>query len=98
MNTRNESFKAINSSGIRYTQKQVAEHYLLESKEPVTSRSLAKILGFERTSITRIIKDLETEGKLHCVYVDRCPDTGHKVNFYHLKSKMKAIDIQSPNV
>lgn len=80
--TRSESNSIQISSGKRGTEKGRGLIEMFSYGKPVTSRMLMKILNTERSNCTRILKDLENEGKIKVVKSAKCETTGQRVNYY----------------
>lgn len=75
------SFKQLNESGQRETEKKRVFDLLLQS-EPLTSRQVARMLKVERTNITRTIRDLMDTALIGVKSIAKCETTGKKVQYY----------------
>jgi len=78
-----ESFTALNKSGKRLREKQIVIEAIRQN-QPVTSRSLSKITGIERTNITRTLYDLvhDSPAIIKEAFIGYCPETERRVKFY----------------
>ncbi len=94
--TSRASFKVLNASGQRERewQKVLAA---LAIHQPATSRMLSKILGIERTNITRSLNDLIEAKKIKVAFEAPCKTTGKRVKHYTLVNWVQIIDNSTGN-
>ena len=83
--TKLSSFQQWNESGKKESQ-EIRTLVFLNTVPSATSRQIAKALQVERTSITRILANLQQKKEIKVLKIDKCPITAKKVNWYALTS------------
>ncbi len=64
---------------------EVCEFLTKNSDRAYSSRQLMRLMGKERTNLTRTLNSLVAEGIVEVVKHDRCETTGRLVGFYAMK-------------